>query len=107
MRIAIRTRYGLWFYSNPSGNFQDSSENDVIDIQKDLSFNSYSTFSGKEDWKFTLKNHVTLAGSAFDQSGRSLSTEPLFNQGQTFDAGLVTHAQLSAPLCGTLHTHSP
>lgn len=90
--------YGFWFYSNPSGNFQGSSENGVIDIQKDLGFSSYSTFAGKFDWKFTRKNHLTLAGSAFDQSRTLTLNRTIVYQGQTFDAGLVTHADLSAPL---------
>ncbi len=90
--------YGFWFYSNPTGNFQGSSENDVIDLSKDLNFSSYSTFSGKLDWKFTRKNHLTLAGSAFDQSRTLTLNRTIVYQGQTFDAGLVTHAQLSAPV---------
>jgi hypothetical protein len=90
--------YGFWFYSNPSGNFQGSSENDVIDLNKDLNFSSYSTFAGKLDWKFTRRNHMTLAGSAFDQSRTLTLNRTIIYQGQTFDAGLVTHAQLSAPL---------
>ena len=60
----------FWFHSEPSGNFQGSGENDVIDVQKDLGFNSYSTFSGFIDWKFTRKNHFTFSVSPFQQSRR-------------------------------------
>src|SRR5215813_11097997 len=44
---------GFWFYSNPSGSFQGSGSTDLIDIDRDLGFSSYSTFAGYVDWKFT------------------------------------------------------
>ncbi len=89
---------GFWFYSNPSGNFQGSTESGVIDLQKDLSFASYSTFTGKIDWKFTRKNHLYLVGSSFDQSRTVTLNRVIVFQGQTFDVGLATRANLSAPM---------
>jgi hypothetical protein len=38
---------GFCFYSNPSGDIQGSANSGTINLQKDLGFNSYSTFSGK------------------------------------------------------------
>jgi hypothetical protein len=89
---------GFWFYSNPSGNFQGSTESGVIDLQKDVSFASYSTFTGKIDWKFTRKNHLYLVGSSFDQSRAVTLNRVIVFQGQTFDVGLATRANLSAPM---------
>src|SRR5215471_14406074 len=59
---------GFWFYSNPSGNLQGSSGTGAIDFDKDLGFNSYSTFSGKVDWRFTRKNHLYVVGSSYNQT---------------------------------------
>jgi hypothetical protein len=87
---------GYWFYSNPSGNFQGSGSSDRIDVNYDLGFNSYSTFSGYVDWKFTRKNHLTLAVSPFQQTRQTVLKRTLTYEGQTFDAGLTTRADLQA-----------
>lgn len=89
---------GFWFYSNPSGNIQGSSENDRINIDSDLGFNSYSTFSGLVDWKFTRKNHLVFAVSPFEQTRTTVLKRTITYQGQTFEAGLATHADLKANL---------
>ena len=86
----------FWFYSNPSGNIQGSSETNRIDINSDLGFNSYSTFSGLVDWKFTHKNHLTFAVSPFQQSRTTVLKRTITYQGQTFGVGLTTHADLKA-----------
>jgi hypothetical protein len=48
---------GYWVYSTPTGTLQGSADTDIgaIDLTKDLHFNTYSTFFGKLDWKFTHK----------------------------------------------------
>lgn len=89
---------GFWFYSNPSGYFQGSNDTGTVDLQKDIGFNSYSTFNGKLDWKFTRKNHLYVTGSSYDQSRQNELQRTITFQGQTFNVGLTTHAQLSAPL---------
>jgi hypothetical protein len=89
---------GFWFYSSPSGDLQGSTESGVIDLQKDLGFANYSTFSGKLDWKFTHKNHFYLAASPFSQSRQTVLARTIVFQGQTFSVGLVSHAQLKANL---------
>jgi len=55
----------FWFYSNPSGTIQGQGDTVAIDLVKDLNFNTYSTFAGKVDWKFTRKNHFYVAFSPF------------------------------------------
>ena len=88
----------FWFYSNPSGNFQGTGASDVIDIDKDLQFNSYSTFSGLLDWKFTHKNHLTLAISPFQQSRNVVLDRTVTYQGQTYNVGATVNANLKANL---------
>ena len=41
---------GFWFYSNPTGSFQDATTGNVISLHKDFGFGSYSTFAGKLDF---------------------------------------------------------
>lgn len=89
---------GFWFYSTPSGNFQGSGSTDQIDINKDLSFDAYSTFAGLVDWKFTRKNHLTFAVSPFQQSRETVLKRTITFQGQVFEAGLTTNANLKANL---------
>jgi len=88
----------FWLYSYPSGNIQGSGDTDRIDINSDLGFNSYSTFSGFVDWKFTHKNHLTFAVSPFEQTRTTVLKRTITYQGQTFDVGLATHADLQANL---------
>lgn len=89
---------GFWFYSMPSGDFQGSSSSDVIDINKDLAFNNYSSFSGFVDWHFTHKNHLTFAVSPFQQSRTAVLDRDITYQGQTFLAGSSVSASLKANL---------
>jgi len=59
---------GDWVYSSPSGSLEGSSDVHSIDLEKDLHFNSYSTFFGKLDWKFTHKNHILVFGSRLNST---------------------------------------
>jgi hypothetical protein len=85
------------FYSNPAGDVQGSHDADMIDLEKDFNFNSYSTFTGKADWKFTHKNHFYLVGSDFNQTRQVVLKRTITFQGQTFNAGAAVKAQLDAP----------
>jgi len=89
---------GFWFYSNPTGTLQDATTGDIINLHKDFSFGSYSTFAGKLDWKFTRKNHFYLVGSAFDQSRTAVLQRTIMFHGQMFNVGVITKANLSSPL---------
>ena len=88
---------GFWFYSNPSGTIHDTA-GDIISLQKDIGFNSYSTFTGKLDWKFTRKNHFYVTGTPFDQSRQTVLQRTIVFQGQTFNVGVLTKVNLNAPL---------
>lgn len=85
---------GDWFYSNPSGRLQGQAENAPIDIQKDLGFDSYSTFVAKADWKFTRKNHLYVSFSRLNSSNQMVLERTIVFNDQTFEAGLETQSSL-------------
>ena len=63
-------------------------------MQKDLGFNSYSTFSGKVDWKFTRKNHLYVTIIPLDNSRQTVLNRTFTFQGETFTAGSTTNSSL-------------
>lgn len=91
---------GLWTYSNPSGSLRGSSEAGSIDLVKDLGFNSYNTFMGKLDWKFTRKNHLYVLGVPLHSSRETAVTRTITFQGQTFQAGIAVQSSLDSPMYG-------
>ncbi len=94
---AYKLRFDLgWFYSEPSGTFTSKGNTGFLDLSKDIGFNSYSTFTGKVDWKFTRKNHLYLIGTDFDQSKTVTLNRTVVFQGQTFALGTVASGSLSA-----------
>jgi len=90
----------FWFRSNPSGSIQSAGQYGfgLVDIDKDLGLDSFSTFAGKMDWKFTRKNHLYFVVIPFDRSRQTVLNRTVVFQGQTFDAGLVTQGNLRANL---------
>jgi hypothetical protein len=85
-----------WYYSDPSGSLHGSASTDnaSIDFNKDLGFNSYSTFSGKADWKFTRKNHLYVSVIPFNFQRQTVLKRTITFQGQTFTTGLTTNSSL-------------
>jgi hypothetical protein len=88
----------FWFYSSPSGSFQGSDSTDRIDLQHDLGFGNYSTFTGVLDWHFTHKNHLTFTYSPFQQSRNAVLNRTVTYQGQTYQVGAAVRANLRADL---------
>ena len=88
----------VWFFSSPSGYIQGTKTGDsaTIDFQKDLGFNSYSTFGGKIDWKFTRKNHFYVVINPFYTSHQTTLNRTFTFQGTVFNAGLVAQSDLHA-----------
>ena len=87
---------GFWFYAQPSGSFQAAGNAGGFDLQKDIGFNSYSTFTGKLDWKFTRKNHLFFAVTPFNHDKTFVTNRSVVFQGQTFDIGTTTSGSLRA-----------
>jgi hypothetical protein len=71
-----------WYYSNPTGSIQGASDTGSIDLNKDLGFSSYPTFSGKVDWKFTRKNHFYVTIIPLNTSRQTVLTGRLLFRGR-------------------------
>jgi hypothetical protein len=94
---AYKLRFGLfWFYSQPSGTFTSQDRTGFFDLQKDVGFNSYNTFYGSVDWKFTRKNHLYLIATTFDQSKNFTLNRTIVFRGQTFNVNSAATANLSS-----------
>ena len=83
-----------WFYVNPTGSIHGATDIGSVDLQKDLGFSSYPTFSGKVDWKFTRKNHLYVAIIPLDTSRQTVLNRTFTFQGQTFTAGVTADSSL-------------
>src|SRR5450755_2042428 len=88
-----------WYYAKPSGTFGGQGVNVPIDVSKDLQFNSYSTVTGKVDWRITRKNHLMLGVTPLYSSSKNriLDREITF-QGVTYDAGATISTTLHSTL---------
>ena len=84
----------FWFYTQPTGSFTGTGGNGTFNFQRDVSFQSYSTFSGGVDWKFTRKNHLLFTVTPFDRTKSFVANRTITFQGQTFNAGLSANANL-------------
>jgi hypothetical protein len=84
-----------WFYSNPSGSIHGETDSDSVDLQKDLGYSSYSTFTGRVDWKFTRKNHLYVTVIPLYSSRETVLNRTFTFQGQTFNAGLAANSSLN------------
>jgi hypothetical protein len=94
---AYKLRFGLfWFYSQPSGTFTSQDRSGFFDLQKDVGFNSYNTFFGSVDWKFTRKNHLYLTATTFDQSKNFTLNRTIVFRGQTFNVNSAATGNLSS-----------
>jgi hypothetical protein len=85
---------GYWFYAQPSGKFEGKAHNGALDLSRDVNFQTYSTFSGKLDWKFARKHHFILAATPFDTTQQRVLNRTVNFQGRTFDVGLATSTDL-------------
>lgn len=86
----------FWFYSNPSGSIQGSTDQVPVDFEKDLGFNAYSTFAVKADWKFAHKNHFYISLSRLNSARQTVLDRTITFQGQTFEVGATVRSQLNA-----------
>ena len=89
---------GFWFYSHPTVTMTGEGHNGFVDFDRDFGFDTYSTFAGKIDWKFTRKNHFYVTASPFNQSHQVVLNQTVNFRGQTFPGGLATKGDLQATL---------
>ena len=85
---------GFWFYSHPTGDFESAAHSGIVNLQGDVGFSSYSTFSGKIDWKFTRKNHLYFAATPFNRTKQFVTNRTIVYQGQTFNGGVTATGSL-------------
>ena len=89
----------FWFYSNPSGTIHGSHTGDIpVDFNRDLGFDTYPTFAGIVDWKFTRKNHFYVTIIPFWTSRQVTLSRTFTFEGKTYEAGLVSNSNLHAVL---------
>jgi len=90
-----KLRIGVgWFYVNTTGSIHGATDIGSVDLQKDLGFSSYPTFSGKVDWKFTRKNHLYVTIIPLNTSRQTVLNRTFTFQGQTFTAGVTADSSL-------------
>jgi hypothetical protein len=87
---------GNWWFSSPSGYFGARGNNSYFDINHDFGFGSYSTFTGKIDWRFKRKHHLLFSVAPVNNTRTVTINRTIDFQGQTFDLGASVSAQLKS-----------
>lgn len=90
-RVQIDT---LWFDAKPSGTFEGTTGRGSFDLQRDIHFISYTSFTGTVDWRITRKNHFLFGFIPLDRTKHLVVNRPITFQGQTYDLGLNAAARL-------------
>jgi hypothetical protein len=85
-----------WLYNFPSGTLKASGDVVPVDLNQDLGFQHFSTFSGKVDWKFTRKNHLYIEFIPISLTQQTTLQRSIVFQGQTFTAGVAAQAELTS-----------
>ena len=89
---------GFWFYSKPTGHFSSKGNLGLLDLEKDVGFNSYSTGAAKIDWKFTHKNHLYFIYDNFTHTKNTVLNRAVVFQGKTFNVGATASGSLSSKI---------
>ncbi|HUO61633.1 MAG TPA: hypothetical protein VMU24_13260 [Candidatus Acidoferrales bacterium] len=71
-----------------------AGHNGIINFQHDFGLSTYSTFTGKIDWKFTRKNHLFFAATPFYRSRQFVVSRTIMFRGQTYTAGTAASGEL-------------
>ena len=76
-----------WWFSQPGGYFGKNNTNSYFDIHRDFGFGSYSTFTGKVDWRFKHKHHFLLNVNPVTSTKTTTLERTIEFEGQTYDLG--------------------
>lgn len=87
---------GDWWLSHPSGFFGTNGSNNYVNVNRDLGFNSYSTFSGKIDWRFRRKHHLLFSVAPVVVERTRTIDRTIEFQGQTFALGTDVNARIKS-----------
>lgn len=86
----------MWWYSHPSGTFNASSDQVSFDIDRDLHFSSYATFTGGVDWHFKRKHHFVFQASPVYSSRSSTLSRDITFRGVTYDLGATVAVDINS-----------
>jgi len=84
-----------WWFSNPTGSVHGANSSGSFDLNSDFGFGSYSTFSGKVDWHFKRKHHLTLRLAPVTSERTRAITRQIEFQGVTYDVGTQVTADIN------------
>ena len=82
--------------SRPTGYFNGNGGNGYFDLERDFGFGDYATFNWKLDWRFKRKHHLLFGGTPVVSSRSTTLTRTIVWQGQTFDLGARTNADVKS-----------
>jgi hypothetical protein len=85
-----------WWFSQPTGAFTGKANSGTFDLNRDLGFGSYSTFTGTADWRFKRKHHLLFGVSPVISSRRTTLTRAIEFQGVTYDVGASVEAEIKS-----------
>ncbi len=86
----------LWWFSRPTGSFTGTANSGSFDVNRDLHFGDYSTFTGGVDWRFKRKHHLTFSISPVTNSKTAVIDRVITFQGQTFDIGAQVSTEIKS-----------
>jgi hypothetical protein len=84
-----------WWFSNPTGDIHGANSSGSFDLNSDFGFGSYSTFSGKVDWHFKRKQHLTLRIAPVTSERTREITRQIEFQGVTYNVGTQVTAEIN------------
>lgn len=87
---------GFWFYAHPTAHFTGANNSGSFDLNTDVNFQTYSTFVGRVDWKFTRKNRLYFEVTPFDQTKMFTAIPTIVFKGQTYVVGATVSANLTS-----------
>jgi hypothetical protein len=85
-----------WLYNYPSGSVKAQGDTLPLDFSQDLHFPSFSTFTGKVDWKFTRKNHLYVEFTPASIAQDIVAQRSFVFRGQTINVGASARAELTS-----------
>jgi hypothetical protein len=83
-----------WWFSQPGGYFGTNGTNNYFDVHRDFGFGSYSTFTGKIDWRFKHKHHFLLNVTPVNSTKTAIINRSIEFDGATYDIGAQVSARI-------------
>ena len=87
---------GDWWFSHPSGYFGLQGSNNYVNFNKDFGFGSYSTFTGRVDYRFRRKHHLLFGITPVNNTKTVTLNRTIEFQGNTYNIGTTATATLKS-----------